>query len=96
MREIDGFEGGRLEGVAGERAKIVVRKVYDAKPAETGELTELHGLNAVVRQVQDLRKYIPCRSCFGVNPSISLTNLKTGEAVEGRLAEIHNVISRDD
>ena len=56
MGEIDGLEGGRLEGVTGERAKVVVRKVYEAKPAQAGELTELHGLNAVVRQVQDLRK----------------------------------------
>ena len=57
MGEIDGLEGGRLEGVTGERAKVVVRKVYEAKPAEAGELTELHGLNAVVRQVQDLGKF---------------------------------------
>ena len=56
MRQIDRLEGGRLEGVTGERAKVVVRKVYEAKPAQAGELTELHGLNAVVRQVQDLRK----------------------------------------
>ena len=56
MRQIDRLEGGRLEGVTGERAKVVVRKVYEAKPAEPGELTELHGLNSVVRQVQDLRK----------------------------------------
>ena len=56
MRQIDRLEGGRLEGVTGERAKVVVRKVYEAKPAEPGKLTELHGLNSVVRQVQDLRK----------------------------------------
>ena len=45
-----------MKGVAGERAKIIVRKVYEAKPTEAGELTELHGLNSVVRQVQDLQK----------------------------------------
>ena len=58
MGEIDRFEGGRLKGVAGERAKIVVREVHEAKTAEAGELTELHGLNAVVRQVQDLKKHV--------------------------------------
>ena len=55
MGEIDRLEGGRLKGVAGERAKIIVRKVYEAKPTEAGELTELHGLNSVERQVQDLQ-----------------------------------------
>ena len=56
MGEVYRLEGGGLKGVAGERAKIIVRKIYEAKPTEAGELTELHGLNSVVRQVQYLQE----------------------------------------